>query len=42
MPDPRILTSTIGRHNEREKPMLRTILTATALLCLSQAASRRS
>jgi hypothetical protein len=25
-------------HQRREKPMLRTILTATALLCLSQAA----
>jgi hypothetical protein len=38
-PDPRILTSTIGRLNEGRKPMLRTILTATAVLCLSQAAS---
>ncbi len=37
-PNARILTSTIGRHNEGRRPMLRTILTATALLCLSQAA----
>jgi hypothetical protein len=29
---------TIGRHNEGRKPMLRTILTAAALLCMSQAA----
>jgi hypothetical protein len=36
--DPLILTSTIGRHNEGRKPMLRTILAATALLCMSQAA----
>jgi hypothetical protein len=38
---PAVLTriSTIGRHNEGRKPMLRTILTATAMLCLSQAAS---
>jgi hypothetical protein len=33
------LTSTTGRHNEGRKPMLRTILAATAMLCLSQAAS---
>jgi len=34
-----MLTPTIGRHNEGRKPMLRTILTATALLCIAQAAS---
>jgi hypothetical protein len=38
-PDPWILTSTIGRHNEGRILMLRTILAATAALCLSQAAS---
>jgi cysteine rich repeat protein len=32
-------TSTIGRRNEGRKPMLRIILTAAAMLCLSQAAS---
>jgi hypothetical protein len=37
-PASRRLTSTIGRLNEGRKPMLRTILTATAVLCLSQAA----
>src|SRR5689334_24676354 len=37
--DPGILTSTIGRHNEGRKPMLRAILIATAVLCMSQAAS---
>jgi hypothetical protein len=36
--DPLTLTSTIGRHNEGRKLMLRTILAATALLCMSQAA----
>ena len=37
--DPRILTSTIGLHNEGRKSMLRAILIATAVLCMSQAAS---
>jgi hypothetical protein len=38
---PAILTraSTIGRLNEGRRPMQRTILAATAVVCLSQAAS---
>src|ERR1044072_9046364 len=38
-PDARILTSTIGRHNKGGKPMLRAILTAITVLCVTQAAS---